>query len=129
MRKALSRTLESHGYRVLQAINGKEASLLCRHHEGPIDLLLSDIALPGLRGPDLARIVTNVRPFTRILFLTAELEEANVGAGLCPACWLLIRKPFRPKELAVALEDFLSRQMFQPLSVEALTQAGLVERP
>ena len=127
VRKALQRTLESRGYRVLQAITGEEAALLCRHHEGPIDLLLSDISLPGLRGPDLARIVTDARPFTRILFLTAESEEANMGAGICPGCWLLIRKPFRPQELAVALQEFLSRQVFQPLSVEALAQAGLVE--
>ncbi len=128
VRKALRRTLESHGYRVLEAINGEEGVLLCRHHRGPIDLLLSDLSLPGLRGPELARIVTGIRPFTRVLFLTAEPEEANAEVGLCPGCWLLIRKPFRPRELAEALEDFLGRQPSQPMSGEALAQAGLVER-
>ncbi len=128
VRKALQRTLESRGYRVLQAINGEEAVLLCRHHEGPIALLLSDISLPGLRGPDLARVVTDVRPFTRVLFLTAESEDANVEAGLCPGCWLLIRKPFRPRELAEALEEFLGRKYANPRSGEGLAQAGLVNR-
>lgn len=128
VRKALRRTLESHGYRVLEAINGEKAGLLCHHHRGPIDLLLSDLSLPGLRGPELARVVTGVRPFTRVLFLTAEPEEANAEAGLCPGCWLLIRKPFRPRELAEALEDFLARQAGPPMSGEALAQAGLVER-
>lgn len=126
VRKALRRTLESRGYRILQAINGEEAALLCRHHEGPIDL--SDISLPGVRGPDLARIVTDVRPFTRVLFLTAESEEANAEAGLCPGCWLLIRKPFRPRELAEALEKFLSRQIGQPISTDGFAQAGLIDR-
>lgn len=128
VRKALGRTLESHGYRVMQAINGEEAILLCRHHEGPIDLLLSDTSLPGVRGPDLARVVTDVRPFTRVLFLTAEPEDANAEAGLCPGCWLLIRKPFRPRELAQALEEFLDRQVCQPIAVDGLLQAGLVVR-
>lgn len=128
VRKALRRTLESRGYRLLQAINGEEAVLLCRHHEGPIDLLLSDISLPGLRGPDLARIVTDVRPFTRVLFLTAEPEKANAEAGLCPGCWLLIRKPFRPRELAEALEEFLDRQIGQPISTARFAEAGLIER-
>ncbi len=129
VRKALRRTLESHGYRVLQAINGEEAALRCRHHKGPINLLLSDICLPGLRGLELARIVTDARPFTRVLFLTGESEEANAGAGICPGCWLLVRKPFRPRELAEALEEFLSRQVWQPVSVESLAQAGLIELP
>lgn len=129
VRKALRRTLECHGYRVLQAINGEEAALLCRHHEGPIDLLLSDIRLPGLRGFELARMVTDARPFTRVLFLTGESEKANAEAGICPGCWLLIRKPFRPRELAEALEEFLSRQVCRPVSAESLARAGLIERP
>lgn len=127
VRNALRRTLESSGYSILEALTGEEAVHLCTHHHGPIDLLLSDISLPGLRGPDLARRVTSIRPFTHVLFLTAEPEESNSQAGICPGCWLLVRKPFRPRELAQSIREFLRRQVLQACSTAALKKAGLVE--
>lgn len=127
VRNALRRTLESRGYRVLEATTGEEAALLCNRHDGPIDLLLSDIALRGLHGPELARTVTKLRPFTRVLFLTGEPEEENVYAGICAGCCFLVRKPFRPRELAKALDEFLSRHVCQPAANESLARAGLVE--
>ena len=127
VRKALRRTLETRGYRVLEAISGEEAIRLCHHHDGPIDLLLSDISLNGLRGPALARVVTTLRPLTRVLFLTGEPEAINADAGICPGCWLLVRKPFRPRELALALHEFINRQAFQSCSTESLAESGLVE--
>ena len=127
VRKALRRTLESSGYHILDCNTGEEAVDLCRRHDGPISLFLSDISLPGVRGLELVRRVTNLRPLTRVIFLTGEPEEMNARAGICPGCWLLVRKPFRPQELANALREFLHHQALRPCSSDSLTRIGLVE--
>lgn len=126
VRKALRRTLENSGHRVLETATGEEALDLCQHYDGHIDLFLSDIALPGVRGPGLARLVISLRPLTRIIFLTGASEETNSRAGICPGCWLLIRKPFRPQELAHAVREFLNRPAFQLSSANSFTELGLV---
>jgi DNA-binding response OmpR family regulator len=127
VRTALRRTLENAKYSVLEARSGEEAIDICRCYEGPIDLFLSDLSLPGMHGPTLARLVTAARPLTRLLFLTGEPEEINSRAGICSGCWLLIRKPFRPRELAHALQHFLRRQTFPAGSTASLTQVGLAD--
>ena len=53
VRKALRRTLQNSGYCLLETNTGEEAMDLCKRHTGPIDLFLSDLSLPGLRGPKL----------------------------------------------------------------------------
>jgi len=125
VRKAIHRTLERENYRVLEATTGRQALELCREHPGPIHLLLSEISLPGAHGPELARLVTAMRPLTRIVFLSSEPEERNREAGVCPGCWLLVRKPFRPVELAAVVRAVLSDD--PTTSRGALLQAGLVE--
>lgn len=123
VRRAMRRTLEKANYEVLETCNGEQALNVCRRHSGPIHLLLSDIALPGVHGPDLARLVTGMRPLIRVVFLTAEPEEATQQAGLCRGCWLLVRKPFRPSELARAMEELLRPNPTPPI----LAQAGLAD--
>ena len=123
VRRAMRRALEKANYEVLETCNGEQAVNVCRRHSGPIHLLMSDISLPGVHGPELARLVTEMRPLIRVVFLTAEPEEANRQAGLCRGCWLLVRKPFRPSELARVLEELL-----RPNSTpQILAQAGLAD--
>jgi two-component system, cell cycle sensor histidine kinase and response regulator CckA len=127
VRQALRRTLEGSNYSVLETTSGDHALDICRRHNGPIHLLLSDVGLPGLHGPELAKLVTAMRPLTRVVFLTAEPEETNSQAGVCPGCWLLVRKPFRPRVLAHVLGKLLHREPLPSGSSPILTQAGLVE--
>src|SRR5882757_11292327 len=84
VRTALRRTLETDGYVVLEASDGHEAVRLCHQHDGPIDVFLADISVAGPRGPELARVVTSLRPFARVLFLTGESDQVNSTAGICP---------------------------------------------
>jgi two-component system, cell cycle sensor histidine kinase and response regulator CckA len=129
VRTALRRTFETDGHMVLEASNGHEAVRICQQHDGPIDVFLADISLPGPHGPELARAVTSLRPFARVLFLTGESDQVNAEAGICPGCWLLVRKPFRPRDLAQALQEFLGRQMLRADSAAGLIRIGLVEEP
>jgi DNA-binding response OmpR family regulator len=129
VRTALRRTFENDGYVVLEASDGHEAVRLCHQHDGPINVFLADILLAGPNGPELARIVTRLRPFARVLFLTGESDQVNSAAGICPGCWLLIRKPFRPRDLAQALEEFLRRQMMRVDSADDFIRIGRLEKP
>lgn len=94
-------------YTVLEANDGREALEVCRRHEGPIHLLLTDLVMPGMSGLELARQVAAARPETCILFMSASAEasikEELVGGA--PRPWL--HKPFTQQALLAAVRDTL----------------------
>ena len=89
-----------HGYAVLEARNGPEALDLAERHVGPIDLLLSDVAMPEMTGPELARWLVRLRPGIAVLFVSGQAHE---GAGLRPP----LPKPFTPEALVHAVRETL----------------------
>jgi PAS domain S-box-containing protein len=100
IRGLIRKGLERYGYRVIEARDTSDAVALARSHEGQIDLLLSDVIMPGLNGPDLAQLVVARRPSIRVLYISgfpsAHLPER------CEArqrTWFLA-KPFTPEQLA-----------------------------
>src|ERR1051326_928210 len=70
MRHLTYSVLESHGYSVLQAENGKKALAIAQNHQGPIHLLISDVMMPELDGPSLAEELRAVHPETRVIFMS-----------------------------------------------------------
>ena len=99
------------GYRVLQASDGDEGLLVFGHHTGGIDLLLTDVVLPGsLRGRELADRITAVRPNVRVLFMSGYTENAIVHGGRLDDGVQLISKPFQRDQLARRVADLLGIQ-------------------
>ncbi len=99
------------GYRVLQASDGDEGLLVFGHHAGEIDLLLTDVVLPGsLRGRELAERITAVRPQVRVLFMSGYTENAIVHGGRLDDGVQLISKPFKRDQLARRVADLLGNQ-------------------
>ncbi len=99
------------GYRVLQASDGDEGLLVFGHHAGEIDLLLTDVVLPGsLRGRELAERITAVRPQVRVLFMSGYTENAIVHGGRLDDGVQLISKPFQRDQLARRVADLLGIQ-------------------
>jgi len=90
------------GYRVLVAGNGAEALELSRRDQGPIDLLVSDIQMPGMNGIDLAEHLCKERPYTKVLIISGS-PDLEV-----PAEFRLLRKPFTPAALRQTLADLLA---------------------
>jgi two-component system, cell cycle sensor histidine kinase and response regulator CckA len=82
VRKTTCRLLKSLGYEVLAAGDGIEALNLARSHEGPIDILLCDVAMPGQSGPEVAQNVLGVRSTIRVLFVSGypEGKESVISA-------------------------------------------------
>jgi two-component system cell cycle sensor histidine kinase/response regulator CckA len=86
--------LKKSGYRVLTARDGMTAVQIARSFEGPIHLLLTDVMMPKLNGPALARHITDLRPETQILFMTGHTEPDGSLHGSVPKDSEFLQKPF-----------------------------------
>jgi CheY-like chemotaxis protein len=102
-----SQVLRSAGYEVLAAHGSDAAVRLSREHPGRIDLLLTDVVMPGLAGPRLARRLLEERPDMRLLFMSAYADEAfSLDDGPDPDA-LLVEKPFDSGRLTRAIREVL----------------------
>jgi signal transduction histidine kinase/CheY-like chemotaxis protein len=105
VRAALSRA----GYRIIAARDGEEALTRAAAHEGRIDLLLTDVVMPGLNGPELARQFRRVRPETRVLFMSGYAADHIADEGMLSGDADLLAKPFAPDELVARVRTALDR--------------------
>jgi len=84
--------LDIRGYAVLAAANGDQALEIARHHLGDIHVLLTDIQVPGMRGPDLAARIASLRPGIKVLFMSGAPDDAAAGREGLPAGAALLGK-------------------------------------
>jgi PAS domain S-box-containing protein len=108
VRDLARRVLERHGYTVFACAYGAAAVELSESHDGPIDLLLTDVVMPGMRGYEVARKVAAMRPEIKILYMSGYAEEALVG-GPAVGGSALIEKPFAIDVLARRVREELER--------------------
>jgi CheY-like chemotaxis protein len=107
LRNILHRTLEGHGFSVLAAADGAEALRLCQQYDGTIDVVVSDIVMPGPNGFELAVRVHAARPETKFLFITGFFDQFP---ELCDKYrGSILEKPFLPSELLRKVEDILNQ--------------------
>jgi CheY-like chemotaxis protein len=99
--------LEANGYTVLEAMQGDEALRVCQQHEGPIDLLLTDVVMPGMNGRDLAERTRALRPETKVLFMSGYTDDAILRPGVLDAVNAFIQKPVKPTALARQVRELL----------------------
>jgi len=93
VRDVTREVLEEGGYRVLAARDGQEAVALCGDAR-PIDVLITDVVMPGMSGPDVAKAVREVRPEMKIICMSGYTEHANLADGLLAQAAAFIQKPF-----------------------------------
>ncbi len=94
VRSTVRRLLERHGYKVLEAANGQDALALVASRGAEIDLVLSDMVMPGMGGTELAGRVRSVAPKVPVLLMTGYTEEAITRSGERPLDEQIIEKPF-----------------------------------
>jgi two-component system, cell cycle sensor histidine kinase and response regulator CckA len=99
--------LESHGYRLLAAPTADAALEIARTHQGPIDLLVTDLVTPGMRGPVLARRLWELRPDVKALFTSGYTDAAVVSHGLLDEERSFLQKPFTPTALLRKVREVL----------------------
>lgn len=98
------------GYNVLDARSGDEAIRLCATHAGPIDLLLTDVVMPEVSGKEVADRLLELRPTTRVLFMSGYTDEAIVQHGVLDANVKFIQKPFTWVGLTKKVGEVLNRK-------------------
>lgn len=110
LRNASCEYLESCGYCVLTASDGKEAVEICEQHHGPISLLISDIVMPKLSGRGLVEHVRKTRPTTNVLMISGYADDAiwRHGIALDPSCFL--QKPFTFQALSAKIRGILDKE-------------------
>lgn len=107
LRRLIHRTLEQHGYSVLSAATTEDAISIAQHHAGPIHLLLSDVIMPGLSGPDVAQRVVRLRPSIRVLYVSGYTSQAVEGTDSVSPHARFLPKPFAPNVLATKVRECL----------------------
>jgi len=107
VRRSLFDILQGNGYRVLQARNAREAMLIGRGYGGAIDLMLTDLVLPGMNGPELADELQPLRPAMQVLYMSGYRDDVHVrrleqvGKAFFP-------KPFSAAALAEKVSQVLA---------------------
>jgi len=107
VRTVVSKGLPRLGYEVLVVRNAEEALALVEKHPGRIDLLLTDVVMPGLSGPQLADSLTARRPETRVVFMSGYPEAQDPALGFSLDGRSYLQKPFALAELAEKIRTAL----------------------
>ncbi len=94
-----ARQLQDLGYTVLSAANGRQAQEVSAAGE-TIDLLLTDVVMPGLNGRELADLLTAARPGLKVLFMSGYADHSVVSHGVLAEGVPFVQKPFERHELA-----------------------------
>jgi two-component system, cell cycle sensor histidine kinase and response regulator CckA len=107
VRTVVGRLLRHCGYRVLEAGSPAQALETCRSHDGPIDLLVTDVVMPGLSGHELAQLVRGHQPSMRVLFMSGFTDDAALRRAVLHRGEPFLQKPFTPQRLARKVRDVL----------------------
>ncbi|MDB4950288.1 MAG: multi-sensor hybrid histidine kinase [Gemmatimonadetes bacterium] len=107
VRALVRRILRGCGYTVLTAGDGDSALRRCAEHTGPIDLLVTDVVMPGMGGPALAEKLLELHPEMRVLYVSGYTDDAVVRHGVLEATVNFLQKPFAPSDLARKVREAL----------------------
>ena len=100
--------LEADGYHILEAERGEDALELARGHDGPIDIVLTDIVLPGIDGKETAAELRAQCPDVDVLYMSGYTNDPDLQAGHLPPRTAFIQKPFTGDELSEALRSLVA---------------------
>jgi DNA-binding NtrC family response regulator len=110
VRMMLVEVLKASGYKVLDARHGADALELAARHKGPIDLLVTDMTMPGFSGAELAKRLAEPRPKMRVLFISgySDLDTSHVGKSSQTVQFL--QKPFHPDAFLTKTRQILDQK-------------------
>ena len=107
IRRLMQRTLEERGYTVIAAESAADAMAVAESYAGAIDLLVSDIIMPDVAGPELAQRMVRLRPTMRVLYVSGFPNRLGLGRNGMSAKATFLPKPFAPSALAIKVRECL----------------------
>ncbi|MFZ0684575.1 MAG: PAS domain S-box protein [Terriglobales bacterium] len=107
VRELVRITLASRGYKVLEAENGEEGLRTAESCKGHIDILITDVVMPGIGGRELAKRLLALRPGISVLYLSGYTEDAVVAQGASGPATAFLQKPFTLQNLARKVREVL----------------------
>jgi CheY-like chemotaxis protein len=110
LRKLTRNTLEEVGFTILEAQDAFEAVKIATQTDAVIDLLLTDVVMPGRSGPELAGDLASARPGMRVLFMSGYTDGAIAAHGVLESGILILRKPFTRHQLTQTIGEVLARK-------------------
>ncbi len=109
VRALVTRVLRLNGYAVLEAASADQALAFTRS-EPQVDLVLTDVVLPGMGGPELVRIIKRVRPQAAVLYMSGYTRDSIIHGGRANGDIELLEKPFTPDSLARRVREVLDKR-------------------
>jgi len=108
VRLLVRETLAAKGYRVLEAENGQSGLAVAAAHSGTIDLIITDVVMPGMSGRELADQLVATRPAIKVLYLSGYTEDAIVSEGTIESGKAFLQKPFTLQSLSKKVREVLA---------------------
>jgi len=99
--------LEENGYRVVCASSGAEALRLAEEMPEPLQLMITDVVMPEMSGPDLASRLQKLRPKTRVLYMSGYTDDEVLTRKGLPENSAFIQKPFTPDQFLRKVRETL----------------------
>ena len=109
LRVLLRRILKRAGYDVIDAANGIEGLRLFKDHPGPIDLLLTDVMMPRMTGPQMVAELRPLRPGLRVLYMSGYTDGAITPQGELQANVKFLQKPVIPDTLLQKVREVIEQ--------------------
>jgi CheY-like chemotaxis protein len=110
VRQMTQKILEKCGYNVLSAEGAEQALHLAKHHQGAIDLLLTDVVMPGMSGPELVESLVSFRPEIPAIYMSGYTDDQLQHHGVLHEDVVLIEKPFSAKGLTGTIRQVLNEK-------------------
>lgn len=110
LRKTMCLGLKRCGYAVLEAPDGEQAVALAASLDTPIDLLMTDVVMPGMDGTEVAELITRMRPSTRVLYTTGYFDHTSLTEAAHHQSIHVILKPFVLSALCAEVEKILAEK-------------------
>jgi two-component system, cell cycle sensor histidine kinase and response regulator CckA len=108
VRALLCSVLRRHGYNVLESRGPKQALSIAARHTGPLDLVLSDVIMPEMSGPEMVALLRSIRQEPAVLYLSGYATDALVTDRVLPKAVSFVQKPVSTRQLLEAIRRVLS---------------------
>ncbi|MGA2459716.1 MAG: ATP-binding protein, partial [Terriglobales bacterium] len=125
LRKLMMKVLDGAGFQVVEAKDGEQAVEICKTWAEPIDIVVSDLAMPKLNGLQLKEIVAGLRPTAKFLLISGYAEDVGEDPANLRTDTNFLEKPFLPDELVLKVRQLLGGKSGEPSGVDSAPPADV----